>query len=31
MAPRVEPHGKLANRPIQVEDDLDAIVKAMGA
>jgi threonine synthase len=31
MAPRAEPHGKLANRPVQVEDDLDAIVKAMGA
>ena len=29
-APRTEPHGKLVNRPIQVEDDLEAIVKAMG-
>jgi threonine synthase len=29
MAPRSEPHGKLANRPIGVEDDLDAIIKAM--
>lgn len=30
MAPRVEPHGKLSNRPIPVEDSLEAIVKAMG-
>ena len=30
LAPRVDPKGKLANRPVQVEDDLDAIVKAMG-
>jgi hypothetical protein len=31
MAPREEPHGKLANRPVQVEDDLGAIIKALGA
>jgi threonine synthase len=31
LAPRTEPHGKLANRPIQVEDDLVAIIKAIGA
>jgi threonine synthase len=30
LAPRKEPTGKLANRPIQVEDSLDAIVRAMG-
>ena len=30
MAPRSEPHGRLANKPVQVEDDLGAIVKAMG-
>jgi len=30
LAPKTEPHGKLANRPIVVEDDLEAIVKAMG-
>lgn len=29
QAPRHEPHGRLSNRPIQVEDDLDSIVKAM--
>jgi threonine synthase len=29
-APRHEPHGKLANRPVPVEDDLGAIVKALG-
>jgi len=29
-APRSEPHGKLACRPIQVPDDLDAIIKAIG-
>jgi threonine synthase len=28
-APRKEPTGKLANRPIVVDDDLDAIIKAM--
>ena len=31
LAPRVEPHGKLSNKPIQVEDDLDAILRAIGA
>jgi threonine synthase len=30
MAPRSEPHGKLANRPVVVEDDLKAIIAAMG-
>ncbi len=30
LAPRTEPHGKLANRPIQVADDLASIVKALG-
>ncbi|QOV88255.1 threonine synthase [Humisphaera borealis] len=30
LAPKVEPHGKLSNRPIPVADDLEAIVKAMG-
>lgn len=30
-APKTEPKGKLANRPVQVEDDLDAILKALGA
>jgi threonine synthase len=30
LAPRREPTGKLVNRPIQVEDSLDAIVRAMG-
>ena len=29
-APRAEPHGKLANRPVQVDDDLDAIIRAIG-
>ncbi len=29
-APREEPAGKLANRPVVVEDDLEAIVRAMG-
>lgn len=31
MAPREEPHGKLSNKPVQVEDDLDAILRAIGA
>jgi threonine synthase len=31
LAPRQEPHGKLVNRPVQVEDDLNAIIKALGA
>ena len=30
LAPREEPKGKLANRPIPVEDDLPSIVRAMG-
>lgn len=30
MAPREEPHGKLSNRPVQVEDDLEAILRAIG-
>jgi threonine synthase len=29
-APRETPHGKLSNRPVQVDDDLEAIVRAMG-
>jgi threonine synthase len=29
LAPRSTPHGKLANRPIAVEDDLQKIIKAM--
>jgi threonine synthase len=31
LAPRTEPHGALSNRPVQVADDLDAILKAIGA
>lgn len=30
LAPRAEPTGKLANRPVQVEDDLDSIIRALG-
>lgn len=30
LAPRSEPRGKLVNRPVQVEDHLEAIVRAMG-
>ena len=30
LAPRSEPHGKLSNRPIPVEDDLPSIIRAMG-
>jgi threonine synthase len=30
LAPRVEPHGKLSNRPVPVDDNLTAIVRAMG-
>jgi hypothetical protein len=30
LAPRKEPKGKLVNRPVQVEDTLEAIVGAMG-
>jgi threonine synthase len=29
-APRSEPTGRLANRPVQVEDDLESIVRALG-
>ncbi len=29
-APRAEPHGNLSNRPIPVEDSLEAIIRAMG-
>jgi threonine synthase len=29
LAPRSEPHGKMANRPIPVEDSLEAILRAM--
>lgn len=31
LAPRSEPHGELVNRPIQVPDDLKAILKAINA
>jgi hypothetical protein len=30
MAPRIEPTGKLSNRPIAVPDTLEAIVAALG-
>jgi threonine synthase len=30
LAPRVEPRGKLSNRPVPVDDDLPSIIKAMG-
>ena len=30
QAPRSEPRGKLSNRPVPVEDSLDAIIRAMG-
>src|SRR5687768_10338032 len=30
LAPKSDPHGKLSNRPVQVEDDLAAITKALG-
>ena len=30
LAPKAEPKGKLANRPIPVEDNLEAIIRAMG-
>lgn len=29
-APREKPHGKLSNQPVQVDDDLASIVKALG-
>ncbi len=31
QAPRKNPHGKIANRPIPVPDDLEAIIEAIGA
>jgi hypothetical protein len=30
LAPQSEPTGKLSNRPVPVEDDLGAILRAMG-
>lgn len=30
LAPREEPHGKLSNRPVQVPDQLEAIIVALG-
>ncbi len=30
LAPRSEPKGNLVNRPVQVEDSLEAIIRAMG-
>jgi len=30
LAPKKTPHGKLANQPVQVDDDLASIVKALG-
>src|SRR5947207_1756570 len=30
LAPKTEPHGKLVNSPIQVDDDLDSIKKILG-
>ena len=29
LAPRSEPHGKLSNKPVPVEDDLNSILRAM--
>jgi len=29
LAPRAEPHGRLSNKPVLVEDDLDSILRAM--
>lgn len=31
MAPRVTPHGRLSNMPVQVADDLREIIRAMGS
>lgn len=31
QAPRKEPHGRIANRPVPVPDDLEAIIKALAA
>lgn len=30
LAPKVEPHGKLSNRPVVVADKLEAIIEALG-
>jgi threonine synthase len=30
LAPHEQPHGRLSNRPVQVADDLNAIVRALG-
>jgi threonine synthase len=30
LAPKTEPHGKLSNRPVQVEDHLESIIVALG-
>ncbi len=30
VAPREEPKGTYVNRPVQVEDDLESIVRALG-
>ena len=29
LAPRTDPHGRLSNKPVPVEDDLDSILRAM--
>jgi threonine synthase len=31
LAPRAEPEGRLANRPVQVDDNLESIIAAIGA
>jgi threonine synthase len=30
LAPRVKPSGKLSNQPVQVEDDLESIIRVLG-
>ena len=30
LAPKGEAHGRLSNRPVQVDDDLDTIIRALG-
>ena len=30
LRPASEPHGKLSNRPVAVDDDLQSIIRAMG-
>jgi threonine synthase len=30
LAKRTEPHGRLSNRPVQVDDDLDSIIARLG-